>query len=101
MTASPTLSEGSYRDALRPLGLAFAAGFLGTFLFTFAALAWASVEGLLDYLVPAGMLLSPFSDAFAERNGLGTMLLTGVVNGGVYAAVALIVLGAVRALRQR
>lgn len=79
----------------------FAVGFVATFVVAFGALASSVVEGFARPLVPGAVLLSPWSDTFADWNVLATMLLTALVNGAVYAAVAQLAAAALRAVRQR
>ena len=87
------------RTPARPALLGFAVGFVLAFLVTLLALLFPLFERLEDVLVPARVLLSPWSDAAAGWNGLLTMMLAGAVNGLVY-AVALVgvtaVVGVVR-----
>lgn len=77
----------------------FVVGFLGTFAATALALLLGTFERLLSVLVPARVLLRPLSDVFADWNGLVTMTVTGVVNGAVYALLALLAVVLVAAAR--
>ena len=71
----------------RPAVIGFATGFAMTFVAVVLALTTPAFEVLLPLLVPATVLLRPVAEVAADWNGLVTMLLTGVVNGAIYAVV--------------
>jgi hypothetical protein len=73
------------RTTWRPVLAGFGVGFVLAFLVPALALLLPLFERLEDVLVPARVLLSPWSDAAASWNGLATLLLAGAVNGLVYA----------------
>jgi hypothetical protein len=75
------------RSIRRPALAGFAVGFVMAFVATVLALMSTLVERLEDVLVPGALLLSPLSDEMAGWNGLLNMVLAGVANGVVYAAV--------------
>lgn len=81
--------------------LGFVAGFAMTFAATFLALMTPLFELLHPVLVPGAALLAPLSDRMANWNGALNMTLGGIANGAVYAAVALVVVLAVDAVRRR
>lgn len=68
--------------------IGFLVGFAMAFVVTVLALVSTLFERFEDVLVPGALLLSPLSDRMAGWNGLLNMVLAGVANGLVYAAVA-------------
>lgn len=80
----------------RPAIAGFVVGFTMAFVATFLALAMPFFERIHSVLVPAAVLLRPFSDGMADWNGLLNMLLAGLVNGIVYAAVFVLVAAVLR-----
>ena len=69
------------------------------FVATVLALLSTVVERAYPMLVPASSLLGPISDAMADWNGLLNMVIAGVVNGAVYAAVFVAVAALTRRVR--
>jgi hypothetical protein len=76
----------------RPAIIGFVVGFVAAFLITMLALISVAFEVVHPYLVPAAPLLRPVADGMADWPGLVIMVVAGVVNGLIYAAV--FVLGA-------
>ena len=99
-THTPTRRTHSARST-RPLVLGFVVGFAMAFLATVLALMFTLFERLEDVLVPGAALLRPLADAMADWNGLLNMLLVGLVNGVVYAAVLALGSAALAAVRDR
>jgi hypothetical protein len=83
-----------------PALVGFALGFVMTFVATVLALMLTVFESLERVLVPGAALLSPLSETMADWHGLATMVLTGIVNGLVYAVVLVAVVAVVRAVRR-
>ena len=84
---SVTTTETTGRRHRRPALTGFLVGFAMAFVATFLALAFTFFERIHALLVPASVILRPLSDRMADWNGLLNMVLGGLVNGAVYAAV--------------
>lgn len=62
---------------------------------------WWDRAGWSTLIVPAILVLRPFAETSRDWNGLLTMVLAGIVNGAIYAAVFGLVAAALSAVRRR
>jgi hypothetical protein len=90
-TAPSTGSAPSASSLRRPAVLGFVIGFLAAFVVTILALVTVVAEAVHPFLVPAAPLLRPIADRMADWPGLVNMVLAGLVNGAIYAAVFVLV----------
>lgn len=97
--AEVVTTQTTGRADRRPAATGFAVGFAMAFVATFLALALPFFERLHAVLVPASVLLRPISAPMADWNGLVNMLLAGVVNGAIYAAVFVLAAALLRGRR--
>jgi hypothetical protein len=95
-----TLQTTAGSTVRRPALAGFALGFVMTFVVTLLALMLTAVERVEDALVPARVLLTPWSDPMASWNDLLTMIVAGAVNGLVYAVVFAVVAAAAGVVRR-
>lgn len=95
-----TLQTTAGSTVRRPALIGFGIGFVMAFVVALLALVLNAVERAEDVLVPARVLLAPWSDPMASWNGLLTMVVAGAVNGLVYAAVFAVVAAAAGVVRR-
>lgn len=89
------------RGIRRPAVIGFAVGFAMAFVATILALMFSAFETVTDVLVPGALLLQPLADSMAGWNGLLNLVLAGLVNGVVYAAVFALGAAALAGVRRR